>query len=315
MRLLTFKLLLLVMMSACSPREAPLRLQAMDEAAVEVAKITDVRVEMVQGPALPMARLLSSAIAVGLVDNGVTTSVKPNEASRFVLKGRAEANWEDRRVPFVMLIYWTLYDDTGKAIGTYTQGVRGARWKWEFGDPQIIHAVGNGAAKPLAAMIVEEEENPLPILLLGAGILVNPVIGAPGDGNEALRLAIIKALRASDVTITEDSRQASLKLTGQVALQPLANSLDKVLVIWRVQTMDGFEVGRATQENNILTGKLDGVWGDEAEKIAEAALIGIERIIGSGKTRSAPSIKDTIGGPAPTPDLEQVPGRAPPPPK
>jgi hypothetical protein len=302
---------ILVMLSACSPREAPLRLQPMDEAAVEVAKIIDVRVEMVQGPALPMAKLLSSAIAVGLVNNGVTTSIKPNEASRFVLKGRAEANWENPRVPFVMLIYWTLYDATGKAIGTYTQGVRGARWKWEFGDPQIIHAVGNGAAKPLAAMIVEEEENPLPILLL----LVNPVIGAPGDGNEALRLAIIKALRASDVTITEDSRQASLKLTGQVALQPLANSLDKVLVIWRVQTMDGFEVGRATQENNILTGKLDGVWGDEAEKIAEAALIGIERIIGSGKTRSAPSIKDTIGGPAPTPDLEQVPGRAPPPPK
>ena len=298
---------ILVMLAACAPIELPLRIQPMDEVVVEETKITDVRVELVQGPALPMAKLLSSAIAIGLVENGITTSVNSDEVSRFVLKGLAKANWEDRRVPFVMLIYWTIYDMTGKAIGTYTQGVRGARWKWEFGDPRIIRAVGKGAAKPLAAMIVKEEKTPLPNLLHGAGILVNPVIGAPGDGNEALRMAIVKGLRASDVTIVEDSRQASLTLTGHVALQPLGNALDKVLVIWRVQTTDGFEVGRATQANNIPTGKLDGKWGDEAKKIAEAALIGIEHIIGLGKTRGVQSIKDINDRPIPTPDLEQIP--------
>jgi hypothetical protein len=305
---------ILMVLGACAPNELPLKIQSMDEVAVEEVKFTDVRVELVQGPALPMAKLLSSAIAIGLIENGITTSVKPNDLSRFVLKGRAKANWEDRRAPFVMLIYWTLYDMTGKAIGTYTQGVRGARWKWEFGDPRIIRAVGKGAAKPLAAMIVEEEENPLPHLLLGAGILVKPVIGAPGNGNEALRMAIVNGLRASDVTVIEDSRQASLTITGHVTLQPLGNALDKVLVIWRVETMDGFEVGRATQVNNIFAGKLDGVWGDEAEKIAEAALIGIKRIIGLGKTRSAQPIKDTGGRPMPTPDLEQIPNRTAPPP-
>jgi hypothetical protein len=306
---------ILVVLAACTPSELPLRIQPMDEVVVEKAKISDVRVELVQGPALPMAKLLSSAIAMGLVENGITASVKPNEESRFVLKGRAKANWEDKQVPFVMLIYWTLYDMTGKAIGTYTQGVRGARWKWEFGDPRIIRAVGTGAAKPLAALIVEEEKNPLPHLLLGAGILVNPVTGAPGNGNEALRIAIVKGLRASDVTIIQDRRQASLKLTGYVSMQPLGKVLDKVLVVWRVQTMDGFEVGRATQANNIPTGKLDGVWGDEAKKIAESALVGIKRIIGLGENRSAPLIKDTNDRLMPTPDLEQIPGRTTPPPE
>ena len=304
---------ILLMLAACAPSELPLRIQPMDEVVLEEANIIDVRVELVQGPALPMAKLLSSAIATGLFENGITTSLISNEESRFVLKGRVKANWEDRRVPFVMLIYWTLYDMTGKAIGTYTQGVRGARWKWEFGDPRIIRAVGNGAAKPLAAMIVEEEENPLLNLLLDAGILVNSVTGAPGDGNEALRMAIVKGLRASDVTIIEDSRQASLTLTGHVALQPLGNALDKVLVIWSIQTMDGFELGRATQANNIPVGKLDGVWGDEAKKIAEAALIGIKRIIGLGKISSAHSIKGTHDRPIPTPDLEQIPSRTAPP--
>jgi hypothetical protein len=88
-----------------------------------------------------------------------------------------------------------------------------------------------------------------------------------------------------------------------------------VLVVWRVQTMDGFEVGRATQANNIPTGKLDGVWGDEAKKIAESALVGIKRIIGLGENRSAPLIKDTNDRLMPTPDLEQIPGRTTPPPE
>ena len=306
---------ILVMLAACVPSELPLRIQPMDEVVVEEAKITDVRIELVQGPALPMAKLLSSAVAIGLVENGITTSVNPNEESRFVLKGRAKANWEERRVPFVMLIYWTLFDMTGKAIGTYTQGVRGARWKWEYGDPRIIRAVGKGAARPLTAMIVEEQKNPLPNLMLDGGLLVSPVIGAPGDGNEALRLAIVKGLRATDITIIEDSRQASLKLTGHVALQPLGNALEEVQVIWRVQTMDGFELGRATQANIVTTGKLDGVWGDEARKIAEEALIGIKRIIGLGKKNSEPFIKDTNGRPIQMPDSEQIPNRTAPPPK
>ena len=190
-----------VMLVACSPLEFPLRFQSMNGVAGQDSNLTDVRVELVQGPALPMAKLLSSSIASGLIERGITTSLEPGDASRFVLKGLVKANWDDRKVPFVMLIYWTLYDLTGKAIGTYTQGVRGARWKWEYGDPKIIRAVGKGAAKPLAAMIVKEEKNPIKSLLLGSGIIVKPVTGAPGDGNVALRKAIISGLRSSDVKV------------------------------------------------------------------------------------------------------------------
>jgi hypothetical protein len=295
---------ILVVLTACSPIDFPSGNQFINDVELNENKITDVRVELVQGPALPMAKLLTSAIATALLENGVTTSVKPDELSRFVLKGLAKANWEGRQVPFVVLIDWTLYDLTGKAIGTYTQGVRGARWKWEFGDPRIISAVGYGAAKPLAAMILEEEKNPLPNLLLGTGVFVKPVTGAPGDGNESLRIAIVRVMRISGIKVAEDIRQASLTLTGHVSLKPSGYGLDEVLVTWRVQTMDGSEVGRATQANNILSGKLDRLWGDEAEKIAEAALIGIDRIIGLGITKSLQSINDTNGQSVPTLNLE-----------
>ncbi len=314
MRSLHLILALLLVLNACAPSDGPLVVQPL-EPRVEVARITDVRVEMVQGPALPMARLLSSAVTAGLGDHGVKASIKSDEVSRFVLKGRAEANWEDRRVPFVMLIYWTLNNVKGETVGTYTQGVRGARWKWEYGDPRIIRAVGNGAAKPLAAMIIDDEDEPLPAILLGAGILVDPITGAPGDGNESLHRAIVSALRDADVSITEDKRQASVTLSGQVGLQSMAEGRDQVLIVWQIKTMDGFEIGRATQENTVPVGSLNGTWGEDANRIAAAALAGIERILGSGQIRRATSITDPGGTPPPTPELEQIPGRAPPPPK
>ena len=94
-----------VMLVACSPLEFPLRFQSMNGVAGQDSNLTDVRVELVQGPALPMAKLLSSSIASGLVERGITTSLEPGDASRFVLKGLVKANWDDRKVPFVMLIY------------------------------------------------------------------------------------------------------------------------------------------------------------------------------------------------------------------
>lgn len=309
MRLLSLMMLLLLW--ACESGDAPIVIQP-PTPQVKISKITDVRVELVEGPAVPMAKLLSSSVAAGLNEHGVSASIQPNEPSRYVLKGKVEANWEDRRVPFVMLIYWTLEDLGGATLGTYTQGVRGARWKWEYGDPRIIRAVGNGAAKPIAAMIVEDDVKPLPSLLLGTGILVEPVTGAPGDGNRALYRAIANALAALDVSITEDRRQASLILNGQVGFEP-GEKQDKILIVWRVMTLDGFEVGRATQENVVPAGALDEQWGVEAENIAEAAVIGIERIIGATPSHSAPSLQTPDGQP-PAPDLQQVPGRAPPPP-
>jgi hypothetical protein len=320
MRSLILSLFLTLVLAACQEGniplvgDLPLSIGPL-QPKVEVSKVTDVRVELVQGPALPMAKLLSNAVTTGLNEHGVKSTVQGDEISRFVLNGRAEANWNDRRVPFVMLIYWTLSDASGETVGTYTQGVRGARWKWEYGDPRIIRAVGNGAAKPLAAMIVEEEEKPIPAVLLGAGILIKPVVGAPGDGNEALGRAIMDALRKADVSITEDRRQARLSLSGQVGLQPLGNGFDKVLIVWKVLTMDGFELGRATQENTVLSDRLRAPWGEDAKKIAEAAVIGIERILISPRARRTPSYKNPGGTPPSGKDLEQIPGRAPPPPE
>ena len=282
---------LLITLMACSPSENSFQNQSIVGLELNDSNLVDVRVELIKGPSLPMAQLLSSSIASGLLKNGITTSVESGIASRFVLKGFAETNWADERVPFIILIHWTLYNQSGEVIGKYTQGVRGAQWKWEYGDPKIINAIGDGVAKPIATMIAKEDNNPVQNPFHGASIFVKPVTGAPGDGNLALRDAMVSELLGSDVKVIEDNKQASLTLTGQVSLVSTGNALEEVLVTWRVQTMDGFEVGRATQANKIPKGKLDGLWGDVAKKIAAAALSGIQRIIGYKNSSKLPTLK------------------------
>lgn len=279
----------LMVLSACAGGEKTFRPTA-PLLKTEAKPTPLVRVDLVSGPALPMARLLSLSVAKGLMDQGVRSTVGEADGgseAAYVLSGRAEANWNDARLPFVMLIYWTLRDRSGGQIGVYTQGVRGARWKWDYGDPRIIRAVGSGAAKPVSSMIVGENKTTLPFLLIGAGILVRPVAGAPGDGNRVLTRAIKKALSEADVLITEDSRQASVILDGAVGAQNLGDGRVRVRITWRVSTLDGFEVGRAIQENTVPAASLAESWATEAPKIAVAALEGIERILRTGNSRSA----------------------------
>ncbi|HER25888.1 MAG TPA: hypothetical protein ENI69_02130 [Rhodospirillales bacterium] len=304
----------LLMLISCAPGNDRFTLPTPNIKAVKQRAI-QVRVDLVQGPALPMAKLLSQSVAAGLNDQGVVAAVGGNDAVAYVLQGRAEANWAEAQVPFVMLIYWTLSDRAGTQIGAYTQGVRGERWKWEYGDPRIIRAVGSGAAKPVSSMIIGKQKTTLPFLLIGAGILVRPVSGSPGGDNQVLTRAMKSALNAADVLITEDIRQASVMLDGAVNTRFLADGRARVTIIWTVSSLDGFEVGRAIQDNAVPAATLRESWATEAPKIARAALDGIERILRTGNSRSSPTPGSGSGGSATPSNIRQFPGRAPPPPE
>jgi len=310
-RNLLFVMLGVLSLVGCSPADKGSALPGPTPTA-EKQRSPQVRVELVQGPALPMARLLSKSVADGLVDQGVTATVGGDSAAAYVLSGRAEANWTDAGAPFVMLIYWTLVDASGQRIGAYTQGVRGARWKWEYGDPGIIRAVGSGAATPVSSMIAGDAKTSLPFLLVGAGILIRPVTGAPGGANGILTEAIKAALTRADVLITEDSRQASVTLDGTVAVVPVGDGREKVTIVWRISTLDGFDIGSALQENTVAAAQLADSWVTEAPKIADAALKGIKRILKAGNSRSGLLSRGNEAGPATPSNIRQFPGDAPP---
>lgn len=141
--------------------------------------------------------------------------------------------------------------------------------------------------------------------------LIRPVVGAPGNGNEALTAALKSALRERDLTISEDPRQAGFIINGAVDLGRPINGRQYVKISWAVNTVTGDEVGKAVQENTVVAGSLDGEWGQVAEVVSHAAVRGIQDLFGDAdeQARSRVPLPDF-----PDVDLPAIPGRAPPPP-
>ena len=134
-----------------------------------------------------------------------------------------------------------------------------------------------------------------------------------GDGNEALTRAMKTALRKSDLTVTEDPRQAKFVIQGKVEISAPVNGRQQAKIVWMVNTMDGDEVGKAVQENQVKAGSLNGPWGRIAEIVSNAAVSGIQELFGiESRKSSRRSEPPKFSG---SPELPQVPGRAPPPPK
>ena len=140
-------------------------------------------------------------------------------------------------------------------------------------------------------------------------LAIQGVSGAPGDGNRELARAIREALRLRDFQVTDDPRQAAFRLIGQVDMTQPNAGRQHVKITWRVTTMNGGNVGRATQENTIPAGSLDGNWGQVADMIGNAAVDGIQELFGQ---RPSGRGRDAAGLPPPG-NLPQQPGRAPPP--
>lgn len=277
-------------------------------AKVEVKRRVGIRIEPVDGPPVPMARLLAQSLASELEGLHVTTLVGGEGDSRFVLRGHAERNSDDRRIPFIVVIKWQLLDETGGAVGEHVQGVEGTWWQWEYGDPRILRSVGMGAAKPIAQLARLEEPATPPGAPQTANLMVDSVTGAPGDGNDALAHALKEAARSAGIALTDLPDVATHLLYGEVTATLPRDGAQIVKIVWTMTTPDGREVGRATQENKIEAGALDAAWGRVAAVVARAATRGIEEILGRSQ-----QIREVLPVVPPDRPLPAVPGRAPPP--
>ena len=165
-------------------------------------------------------------------------------------------------------------EDVGEALGSVQQGVL---------QPTVappLPAATQQATVPVAVI------NPQPALADGNAalgfvrpvFLVRNVVGAPGDGNLALRTAVLRALREADAMVTDNPAQASYIIQGSVQMAVPFAGRQHTRVIWLVTTIAGEEVGTAIQENNVPQGSLDGNWGGVAHAIATSAISGIAQL-------------------------------------
>ena len=278
-------LLLSLALAACGPLPRPFQAAPGAESNPLVAPEESlvVRVAAVDGPPLPLARMLAGAVAEALGALNVAAVARDSGTSRYVLKGRAEVNRDHRLEPYMVLIDWTLVNSDGDVIGLHTQGVEGSWVQWEYGDPGLVRAVGRTAAKPLAALIGGDEA-PAAFAAAPAALLLVPVRGAPGDGDRSLARAMRLALEATDVGMTDHAAKATHFLRGTVSVTPPAAGRQRVRVVWTVTAAGGAQVARLTQESAVPEGGVDGPWNRLSAVIAAAVAADIEKALGRMQT-------------------------------
>lgn len=306
-----------IALGACAGDLEPLKTRWDAYYATTAAPRAHVVVVPPKGTTVPMAKLIAQYVTANLKKHNISAEIgipTPGQGRHFVLTGVAEGNFTDPRVRYRRVLRWLLSDAGGRVISTHAQGVEGTENEWDFGSARLLEAIGINAAGPVAQMVLVETKATTPINPLRRGLLVDAVTGlAPVD---ALFLsdAIKNALRASDVLVTGDARQAAFRLAGQVETTATDGGLLNVRVTWTVSTMNRQELGRAVQENQIASSQIQNGWADLAPRVGQAAARGVEHVFGT-RPGPAPGAANRAQGEPPVIVLPGEPGRAPPPPQ
>ena len=270
-----------------------------------------------QGSTVPMAKLIAQYVVEQLTKRKISAVVgknNPPQGQYFVLTGSIEDNLGKGRKKFSRLIRWSLSDSQGRLISSHVEGIAATQNEWDFGAPRLLASIGISTAGPVAEMILVESKIKVPINPLRQGLLVDNLQGLSPQAATILSRAVRKALRASDIAVTGDPRQARFRLGGELSIQPAKDGYENVRIVWRVMTLDFVELGNAVQENRLRVGEINTRWAQMVPRVATAAAIGVEHVFGT-RSGPAPGAPNRAKGLPPEIVLPGVRGRAPPPPR
>jgi len=122
------------------------------------------------------------------------------------------------------------------------------------------------------------------ILTLPAGVADEraayvDVVGAPGDGKEALERALSNRLLDQGFTVSSTPVVDAYEIQGIVRLAPADRGKETVRIDWIVFGPDGTRLSNVTQTNVIRKGSLNRRWGSAADAAAEAAAHDIVKLL------------------------------------
>jgi hypothetical protein len=112
-----------------------------------------------------------------------------------------------------------------------------------------------------------------------AGVLVQPVTGAPGDGQRSLTVALKKRLYAGGVKLANGTSVNVYMVKGIVKLSDASGGKQSIRIDWQVLDPTGKKLGTVSQQNTIPRGSLNGPWGAIADAAAGAAANGIIKLL------------------------------------
>ncbi len=248
---------------------------------LDVPTAVGIAVLPVHGLPAPLDMQISRAVAERLQAAEIPAeAVSENRGLGFTLQGEATTQ-DPNAAEVAVVVTWTLRSRRGGNASdptrTFRQVISVPRTVWQGGDEMQALRLGSEAGVAISDLIngiappaLMAAGAPAPAMPAFPSVSVKPVEGAPGDGREALRLAVLQALTINGVK--RDDVNPDITLTCQIIVTPFEANLQKVEIAWRATTRDGKDLGNVKLDNTIPVGALDGTWGPTAFAIADAAV-------------------------------------------
>ena len=136
----------------------------------------------------------------------------------------------------------------------------------------VIFAVALLSARGAAAETGATAESAEPLTYV-------TVVGAPGDGDQALTAALTKQLATRGLKPASAVQANVYEVQGTVRITEAAKSKESVTIIWVVLSPDGDQLGITRQTNEVRKGSLERNWGNAAVAAAAAASADIAKLI------------------------------------
>lgn len=281
--------LLLVSLAACGSVPRPFlgapQITA-DNPLLDIPTAVGIAVVPVRGLPEPLNGAVSRAAANRLQAYEIPAEAVPaNTGLGFTLEGIADSA-EPSAAGRTVSILWMLKSRRGAVTGSHRQNVLVPENAWQNGDGDTATLMGGEIATAIAAMLGADTpvaSGPAKAAVQLPTVSVKPVDGAPGDGRESLRLAIIQVLNQNG--IRRDDVSPDITLTCVMKTAPSTDGLQIVEIVWQATTRDGADLGTMRLDNTIPNGALDGPWGPTAFAIADAAAADLMTLVTSTPTK------------------------------
>ena len=270
------------LMAACQPLPHPLAgpMPPQASAILTLPDSVGILVPPVRNAPPAAADALAAAMAEAFrnVDIPASTTSSNQRSLRLVGDAAGSSVTGDRAA---VRVQWTLIDADGKVVGSDLQQRTMAAADWTQAAPHTVSDMAQGEAAVLSAIV--QGAAPVDVKPVHR-VVVRPVTGAPGDGNQSLTLAIAFALKKASIDVVPNIGSTPmpgvLAVQGAVLVEPSAQPGQQHAVItWSILHPDGSTAGQVKQDNTVPRGSLDGPWGEIALAVGNAAAGGIAEVV------------------------------------
>jgi len=253
-------------------------------------------IQVSAAPELPeeIAGPLMAAAVKGLADANVPATVNSDLARGFRLIGGVRIETDDAGGPETARFVWRLNGPDGAEIGAFDQTITGDTPGWLTEDQQIFDIIAADAGQRIAEILRGQKTGAdaaagKTVAGVQPSLYLVGVDGAPGDGNRSLIRALRLVVGRAGGKVSDTLDTATHLVMGSVEVSggmggPGGEAESRLLTVsWAVTGLDGVELGKISQSNQVPKKMIAGRWGGLAYAVAKGAGDGIFEILESSR--------------------------------